>query len=144
MTEIQKADPRARRRALLIVGAGTLVGVLLLATVDSGRPAFEAWVDADRHARSRLVAGALILLMAGPAIAMSVYLWRLGTQIVQSRRFPPPGRRVVRDTPVVIGEAAARAGRWLRILAVALGVSGLLLAVLLWRLVSRLTAIGGA
>ena len=143
MAEVQKADPRARRTALLIVGAGTLVGVLLIVMADSGRPAFEAWVDADLHTRFRLVAGALIVLMAGPAIAMSVYLWRLGTQVARSRQFPPPGRRVVRDTPIVAGDTAARAGRWLRILGAVLGASGVMLGLLLWRFLSGLAAVGG-
>jgi hypothetical protein len=144
MAELRQADPRARRTALVIVGAGILVGVLLLVAADSARPTFEAWVNADLPTRSRLVAAALILLMTGPAIAMSVYLWRLGTRAVRSQQFPPPGLRVARDTPVVTGDAAARAGRWIRTLAAALGAAGVLLGLLLWRLLSRLAAVAGA
>ncbi len=82
MAEIQKADPRALRNALVIVGGGVLFG--------------------------------------------------------GAGRYPPPGLRVVRDTPVVVGEAAGRRGRLLQVFAVVMGLAGLLLAFFLWRFVSLL------
>ena len=44
----------------------------------------------------------------------------------------------MRDTPVVSGEPAARRARALQLVAIALGASGLLLAFLLWHLLSML------
>ena len=46
--------------------------------------------------------------------------------------------RLLRDTPVVTGSAAARRGRLLQRLAIVLGFAALLLAFLLWRLVATL------
>jgi hypothetical protein len=118
----------------MIVAGGTVVGIVLIAIADDLRPGFEAWIKQDVGARSRIVFGALTLLTAGPALAAAAYCWRLGRRIVRTGRFPPPGYRVVRDTPVVIGDAAARWGRLVQTLAAVIGTAGVFLAFFLWRL----------
>ena len=65
---------------------------------------FEAWVREDLHTRVRLIIAVLTLVTSGPLIGMAIYAWR----------------------------AAATKGKWLRYLAIFSGVSGLLLAFLLW------------
>ena len=137
MADVQKADPTARRAALLIITFGTIAGgvLLTLSAGSSGRRVAE-WVKEDVYVRVRIVTALLMLLTTGPALGGAVYLWRLGQRVVRARQFPPPGLRVVRDTPLLAGERAVRRGRLLQALATTLGVAGLLLAFVLWRLVS--------
>ena len=32
---------------------------------------------------------------------LAAYLWSLGAKVLRAREFPPPGHRVIRDTPVI-------------------------------------------
>jgi hypothetical protein len=138
MSEIQKADPKARRVGLLILGGGTLLGVVLITITGKLRPDFEAWVKQDVGARLRMVVAALTLLTAGPALGVAGYLWRLGQRIVRAERYPPPGLRVVRDTLVVVGQDARWRGQLVQAFGAVIGLTGLLLAFFVWRLLSLL------
>jgi len=136
MADTQEADSTARRTGLMIVGGGTLLGFVLITMAAERRADFEAWVREDVDFRLRLVLTAMTLLMAGPLLGFAGYLWYLGRWIVATERFPPPGVRVVRDTPIVLGQAASRRGRFVQGLAGFVGLVGLLFTVLMWRLAS--------
>ena len=73
-----------------------------------------------------------------PVFVLATWMWLHGGRIRESRRYPPPGAKVIRDTPVAHGEVARARGLALRVLAVLLGLlcAGTLLAV--YRLVTRL------
>jgi hypothetical protein len=103
----------SRRRALLVVVASAVLGAALIVVARRHRPELEAWVRADPGPRARLVMAALALALAGPLLAVSLWLWRRG------------------------GQDAAR-GRWLRVVAVLLGLATLVLAWMLWRLAGLL------
>ena len=132
--EIQKADLNARRTVLVIVGCGALLGIAMIKMAGALRPDLQAWVERDEDVRLRIVLAAVTLLTAGPVLGVAGYLWHLGRRIVRVERYPPPGFRVVRDTPVVIGKAASRHGRLVQAFAAVVGAAGLLLAFFLWRL----------
>lgn len=138
MREIHKADPVARRTALILLGCGAVVGVVAITVAKRLRPELEAWIEQDLVARLRLVVGVATLLAAGPTLGLAVYVWRMGRRIVSAQRLPPPGLRTVRDTRVVTGSAASYAGRLIQLLAVVLGLASLLLVVFAWRLVALL------
>lgn len=65
---------------------------------------FEAWVREDLHTRVRLIIALVTLFTSVPLIGMSIYAWRV----------------------------ASTRGKWFRYLAIFSGVSGVLLAFLLW------------
>jgi hypothetical protein len=138
MTEIRRADPAARRQAVLFVVFGALAGALLLVGFERYRIPLRDWVlsepeeSAHRVKLVFLVSGALL---SAPLAAFAIYLWSLGAEVLRVHQFPPPGYSVIRDTPVVGGQAAASRGRGLKILALCLGVVSAMLWLLLWRLV---------
>jgi hypothetical protein len=146
MTEIRKADPAARRQALLLLAAGTLVGALLIVGWERYKIPLRDWLESEpgelAH-RARL--GFLLLAMAlsAPVLAFAARLWRLGARVLRARQFPPPGYRVIRDTPVISGPAAVSRGRVFKALALCLGVAAVLMWLLLWRLV-RTLGVGAA
>jgi hypothetical protein len=134
---VQRADPGARRQALILVGAAALVGTLLLLGFERYGESLRDWVLSDpEQSRSRLRL-LFILFAAGasaPLLAFGGYLWVLGHKIVSAKQFPPPGQRVVRDTEVVEGEAAMARGRALKVFAVVLCAFCIMFWMLLWRI----------
>jgi hypothetical protein len=135
MSEIQKADPKARRHAILVLGCSALIGAAAILAFLSYRPALEGWVTEDpaqMRGRLRLVLGALGVLLTAPLAGLAVYLWRLGSRVVQARRFPPPGMAVIRDTPVLWDRDAERRGRWMQLFAALLAVAACMMLGLLW------------
>ena len=134
MAEIQKADPKARRNALALVVGGAVAGVVLISVATDLRPALTGWIEEDPDARLRIVLAVMTALAVGPLLAFALFMWRLGRRIIGAERYPPPSLRVVRDTPIAIGQAAVRRGNLLQWLAAAVGVAALVLALLLRRL----------
>jgi len=137
MTEIRKADPAARRRAVLLVSLGALVGTLLIAGFERYSPTLREWLlsePAELARRVKLLSLLSAAVLSTPLVGFAVYLWLLGGKVLRWREFPPPGYRVLRDTTVFTGEAARLRGRVLKGLALGLGVASVSLWVLFWRL----------
>ena len=135
MNEIQKADPEARRKAVLLLVFAAALGGLLVSGFDHMREPFREWLvsePAETVRRARLALSISMLVLAVPAIAFAVYLWLLGKKVLMALQFPPPGFRVVRDTPIVRGEAAVIRGHTIQILAVCLGVGACVLCLFIW------------
>jgi hypothetical protein len=137
MAEVRRADPAVRRQAVLLVALGTAVGALLILGLERYRTPLRDWLlsePAERARRVKLVLSLTVALLSAPLVAFAAYLWFLGAKVVRAGAFPPPGYRVIRDTPVIAGPAAVSRGRGLKALALGLGVAAALLWLLLWRL----------
>jgi hypothetical protein len=127
MTEVQHADPTARRNAFILV-----VGMIAFAF-----PIYMAvheWIAEVRlrspedALKALVTALKVITFSAGAGIALlSAYLWVLGVKVRRFQRFPPPNTKVVRDTPVLLGSAAQRRAIALQITAGILFLLGALL-----------------
>lgn len=139
MPEIHRADPSARRRAIVTVLVIAGLGVC-------GHFALEAWLgrtvegdpaQARESLSSVLVWGTWIVALA--IAAFGVQLWLVGGRVRRGQRFPLPGAKLLRDTPVRTGRAARMRGMLLR----AIGVLLLALAAGLVLAVRRLVAVFG-
>ena len=135
MTEVRRADPAARRQAVVLVVLGAVVGALLILGFERYRTPLRDWLlsePGELGYRVRLVFFLSAAVLSAPLVAFAVYLWSLGAKVLRARQFPPPGYR---DTPVIGGQAAVLRGRGLKVLAVCLALaSALLWLLLLWRL----------
>jgi hypothetical protein len=78
----------------------------------------------------------LAALLLAPLIVFAAYVWSLGERIFRAGEYPPPGLRVIRDTPVITGKRAISRGRLLKALALGCGIASVGLGLLLWRLAS--------
>ena len=128
--EIQKADPRARRVAIVMLGLATLAGLALMFLVESQLPALLRWITEDpEQMDDRLIISSwgLALGVVVPMLLLAAYLWRLGSRIVH------------RDTRVLFGRRAVRRGRLLKVLASLAGAAAAGFVIVLWRLTSLLT-----
>ncbi len=111
MVEIQQADARSRKVAILVLIAVLICGAVLVIV-------FEDWLVQVRSmpveaARESLTAvfrwsvgmGAVAVSLAG------CHFWWSGRRVRRALRFPLPGATVLRDTIVLEGRAAASRGR---------------------------------
>jgi hypothetical protein len=138
--EIQPADPRAKRLAIVVSIAGVIAGTALLLFFDRARPHLAAWILADPERvafRARVVLSIVALFVVAPLIGFAAYFYRLGTLTVTSARFPPPGTPMMQDTLVLTSDAARRRGRGLKVIAVTVFLAAFGMALLLWMLGAR-------
>jgi hypothetical protein len=136
MTEIQRADPKIRRRVLAITIVGALIGAVLLMVFTRFRPELIAWLEGSGSGRARLgiVLAVMAVLGCAPLLGLAVFLALFGNRVIRDQRFPPPGSLVVRDTPVLRDSAAIRRGRLFEAFAAAFALAALGLLFALWRL----------
>jgi hypothetical protein len=135
MSEIQKADPDARRQAILVIVLGAALGGLLISGFENFREAFGEWLasePAETARRAKLAITLSVFVLSAPAIVAAIYFWLLGSKVLRAQQFPPPGFRVIRDTPIVRGPAAVTRGHVIQVLAVCLGVSAGVLCLFFW------------
>jgi hypothetical protein len=135
----RRANPAFRRLAIVALVAGLCAGALLLAAFERNRGALVDWVRADparSSERIELILAVFAVLLLAPLVAMAGYLSLLGRRAVLTQEFPPPGFRVIRDTPIISGDQAVSRGRWLQGVAVMLTVASVVIGLLIWRLAS--------
>ncbi len=137
MTDVRRADSAVRRQVVYILVVGMLFGALLITGFEHYRIPLRDWILSEPGAfsqRAKAVFLVLALFLIAPMLALAVYLWSLGGRVLRTQEFPPPGVRVIRDTPVITGERAISRGRLFKVLALACGIATVALAFLLWRL----------
>jgi len=120
MSQIQPADPIARKKALFLLAGGAVLGGLLLWVFDSYQIELAGWFfDDSANLDHRLVWILLALVVLSlPLLFGAFYFLRMGQSVIDAQRFPPPGVPVIRDTPVLTGNGALFRGRLLRYAAV--------------------------
>jgi len=135
MADIEPADPAARRQALMLLIVGVCGGAVALLLFRHYLPTLQQWLAGGPHdfsRRVRLIVFLMIALTSGPLLAFAAYLWWFGARVVRGAQFPPPGSRVIRETPVLRGRSAVARGRGFEVLAVVLSVAAVVLAYFLW------------
>ncbi|MGJ0514962.1 MAG: hypothetical protein ACR65O_04325 [Methylomicrobium sp.] len=137
MIEMRKADPKARRQALRLVLAGGIVGgVSIIGVANLLDPLQEALLSEPNELKRRLRIGFILMaaVSALPLGGFAMYLWRLGARVCLAGEYPPPGCRLIRDTPLLRGNAGLLRARALKTAALALLAAIGLLCLLFWRL----------
>lgn len=117
--QVHRADPTLRRVALGL----SLLAVLLGGVAITQLPAWvEGYLASLAGATPDMIAQAIqrlawlcAVLIALPVQAFGLYLWWFARRVRRSGRLPPPGMRVAIDTPVLLGAAAQRRARRMRV-----------------------------
>lgn len=135
--EIQQADPKERRKIILLCLIAVVAGGVLLLVCDM--LIFSAAEDAEVAIQQVNIIIGFLFVLALPIIFISRTLWRIGRDTIKTRRFPPPGMKVIRDVVVVSGVAARRRGKLLQVFAILFVVLSIALPIGLWLLVWKLT-----
>ena len=127
---------------MMLVVMATLVGMAAIVAFERHRPLLEQWLRAapargpERFATVTVV---LAVLTAVPLFILADHLWRRGTSVRRSQRFPLADERLIHDTPIVHGHTAAVRGHVLQGVAVGLAVIAGVLVMTLWRLTTAVT-----
>jgi len=136
---IQRADPRARRKALFILLAVLLAALLTLAGVRMWTDSITTLAEKDPHEAAQRLSRWLWWLGPGltsPVFAFSVWLWSFARRVRRSGRHPPPGVPVLRDVRIRTGHEAFRLARWISASSVLVAALAAACWLVLWRLAS--------
>ena len=134
LVPVQRADPRARSRALLFLACFVPLLVPLSLGVDALAVHVRELAKHDRAAASTdlwwilAVGGPLLIL---PILVLAVSIFRTATLAHRAGRFPPPGTRTALAVRVLEGRAARGVARVHQAIAVALAGCAVTLAWLL-------------
>ena len=140
MADVRQADPVAQRRVVLVVIAGAIAGALSIAAFERNGTSVEEWLLSEPGQlvhRIKLIFFSLGAALSVPLIGVAAYFWSIGVKVLNAREFPPPGMRVIRDTPVSLGIAAIWRGRALKAFALCLAVA----AAWLWVVIVQLARV---
>ena len=135
--EMHYATPGAGRRLAWHIALAAIVGVTLLAILQTYQPALLEWAASDparMRGRAQMLIAMVAVVLLAPIAGVATYLWRLGSRTLAEERFPPEGLAVVRDVLVLRGADARARGRLLRGLAAAFFVVTAIMALVLFRL----------
>jgi len=133
--KMQKADPAARKKAMWIIIAGTFTGIGFVLALENQREALFNWFFSDPAQlvyRLRFLFISVVVFGALPLIAFAAYFWLLGNRVIQDRRFPLEGQKLVRDTPILEGPAARKRGRIFKGLALLFGIIAVTFCFAFW------------
>ena len=139
VNDVRRADATLPSQVLFYLILGTCVGALLIIGLERYRIPLRDWMMQEPAQRLKHFFLLLAAILTGPLIAVAVYVWTLGKKIIRVREFPPPGLRVLRDTPIIMGEKAIARGRLLQVLAVICATASVPSNLLLWGLASLMT-----
>ncbi|MDH3379813.1 MAG: hypothetical protein OEQ39_23055 [Gammaproteobacteria bacterium] len=139
MPEIQRADPQARRKTIILILMMMVVFVPILYWANSRIDSVEEWVaqPGETIKRAKLILSVLIAFGAILLLVISIFTFGFASAILRSDRYPPPKIKVVKDIRIRRGVAARKIGRLMQ----ALGIASLLLLMALilvgWRLIQE-------
>ncbi len=141
--KIEPASPILRRNTAIALGVIAVLLAGLLYFVEQQLPVLlnESLLDESPEALTRQLNG-LIIALAVLSLPMAVPLWlmwSLANRAQKAERFPPPGTRVVRDTPIREGREAQRYARFLKALVLLLALAIAAIPVFLFLLLRAIT-----
>lgn len=124
--ELLRADPRARRNALVAVG---LVVAICAGAIQWLLPRLSALASTGTISKKSICIGFLIFLVVFvvPVVLAGIQNVRRGRDAVQSGQFPSPNTKVLIDTRVTRGAPAVTLGRVQQVLGTLLVLAGLAL-----------------
>ena len=131
--EIQKSDTTARRNAIIILLFGSLFGLVVIYILKSNIPAFQEWLlnDTTQLKTKINIISAVIAVFFLPTLFFAFYFWRIGTQTITAKIFPPPNTKVIKDKYILRGQAAIKRGKLIKTFAVITLLMSLIIPILM-------------
>ncbi|WP_299176529.1 hypothetical protein [uncultured Neptuniibacter sp.] len=129
MPDIQKADPKSRKLALLLV-AGL---ILLCLTLLANGAKVKAWTETltTKLIDHPVYIPLITFIAALPVLAASFYFYRMGREVVKQARFPLSGQPVIKDTPIKRGDSAVRLGNLIQVMSIIIITTAMILPLLI-------------
>ena len=92
--QVVRGDPALRRRAIWLLLSAAVLGAFALTVVSAQLREVSAAATMQRWLWSA------VGLASGGSLVFGGYLARLAQRVFRTGQYPPPGQRVIRDTPV--------------------------------------------
>lgn len=105
--EVVKADRETRRKALILLATAAAAGVLVISCL---RPAFIDYLNSQDVFRKVFILKTTLAFLFLSVIPAGVYIYCLARKIVNEKRFPPTGMKVIKDVRLVTGRKAVLRG----------------------------------
>jgi len=143
MSEIQRADPKARRKAIIYTLVMMVAFAPTLYWLNSHIDSIEGWIaePGETTKRVKLILSVLISIGVIFLLVVTIFIIRFANAVLRTERYPPPNIKVTRDIRIRRGIAARRIGRLMQ----GFGIASLLLLVVLtlvgWTLIQNVDQI---
>ena len=120
MSEIQRADPKTRRSAIIFTLVMVLVLTPILIWLNSYAEFIEDWLAQPGKTVERVKFTIFVLAVVGffLLLFLAIFTFRFARAILRFDRYPPPNVKVIRDVRVRRGVAARRIGRLMQVYSV--------------------------
>ena len=142
MQNIQQPDPKERQNAIWFVCMVALLGVCVILIFNSFQDDLQSWLEGNINflLENRYMVFVVSLIAELPIFVAGIYLYSLGTRSVRAQRFPPPGAKVTRKTPVLEGAAGIRRGRLIQLISLLVLCCAAAIPVVLWFIFSSVVS----
>lgn len=117
--QIVEADRKCRTIILIVLVAFICIGAVLIQWVFPLATRYLLELEPQKSLRILQVAISLVFLSVLP---IALYIWLFGRKVVKSRRIPPPGTKVIKNTRIIEGPSATIRGRIVMLLALLLAM----------------------
>lgn len=132
--DVHRADPKLRVTALLAVLVALVTGAAILVVLQRWFAALAQLPIAVAQAQLLTAFAWAVAIVCAAILWLAAWLWRSGGRVCRCAQWPLPGSRVIRDTPVLRGNAAISRGRVMQGVGAALCVCAAGVALTAWRL----------
>lgn len=135
--EIVRANPSLRRWVIVVLIACVSAGLIVLSyspelLQDIEATSRNSMVDASDQLGSYIMTLSLVISLI--TVGLGVYLGGIAVRTLHERRFPPMGMQVIKDTRVVLDQAARRRAVMLIAIAIVLLVLTIIIPVVMWNI----------
>jgi hypothetical protein len=124
--DIIKADPAARRKALLLLISGGLLGVFV---IKWGWPLFSDYLDTLPPEKALHILIYVLSFLSIVPFSIGAFMMRQGIQIMKIQCFPLPRTKVTKDTRIIRGNKAKRLGKFMIALSVIFLLCGIFILI---------------
>lgn len=140
MSDIQKADPHARKWAIWIVIGGALFGTTIIAGYGYFERQIYGWIEDNLEllTANPELPSLFGLVVVFPLLAFAIYLYVYGHRAARAKRIPAPGYAVIRDTAVHTGTRALVLGRIVQAVSLMIILASAMIPVFFWYVFSQL------
>ena len=137
---IQKADPAARRKAIIMVLVALVFGVSVIAAFEYFLGDVESWAEHNIEflLEHTYLIFLVFLVLVLPVLGAGAYFLVLANRIARAQRFPPPGCAVSRDTVVIEGARAVQRARVIQFTTILLLCAAASTPVVMWYILHRI------
>ena len=134
MSEIQRADPHARRKIIIFTVVVLIVHVPTMFWLNSYIETIEGWLvqPGKTIERAKLIIFILTAIGAALILLIAIFTFRFAAAVLHTGRYPPPDVKVIRDVRVHQGVSARKMGRLIQAFGIVVLLSLAFLIVWAW------------